>query len=115
MKYPCKLCLVKPACSQKCNSYRIFIKVLTDIWLPICVGVTCILLTLSSFYFLIKYGEEQMFIFMQIVWVISALINLTLTLTRQANFGLLLSLCLAPITMPFLVLCLITAKMYKRA
>lgn len=115
MKYPCKLCLVRPACTEQCNEYKNFLKVLTDIWLPICIGVTSILLIVSSFYFLIKYGEEQMFIFIHVIWVVSAFINMILALTGQAKAGLFLSIFLAPITMLFLVLCLITAKMYKRA
>jgi hypothetical protein len=117
MKYPCKTCLVKPACNMKkeCREYQLFMSFLKDIVCPISVGISCILLTVAFFTIIIYFGDDQLYRFMFMTWVATALINIVISIIVGIQGGVFLSVLLAPMTVLYFIILAFAVKKYKRA
>ena len=116
MKYPCKTCLVKPACSKDCDEYNKFMKRLSELWSPIVVIISCIILMLTFFILIIhtKTNTEVIFqIYFKWLWWGSTIILLVLDWERFFR-NIFLSVFLAPILLPSMIAWKIQAKLYKR-
>jgi uncharacterized integral membrane protein len=116
MKYPCKVCLVKPACSHACNEYNKFMKRLSELWSPLIILIACIMLMLTFFILIIHNQTNTEGIvkeyFKWLWW--SSMITLLL-LDRKVFFEhILISVLLAPIMVPSMVAWKIQSRIYKR-
>jgi pheromone shutdown protein TraB len=116
MKYPCKICLVKPACSQECDLYNVFMKKLADLWAPLTIFLSCILLIISCFAIIIHYQtntQDFLQTYFKWLWWSSMIINLILD--RKVFFEhILISVLLAPIMVPPILVWKLQTKLYKR-
>jgi len=114
MKYPCKTCLVEPACRVECNEYKKFIKRLSDLWSPIIICTFSLLVGISAFIAVVYYESHNVAtLFIRALWIISSLIICILQ-PRHFFKNLFSSIFLAPIMAPSMIIWTIQAKLYKR-
>ena len=114
MKYPCKTCLVKPACSEECSEYNIFMEKLKDVWAPLLIGLYSMLFLGTCFAVILHYPNEQaLHAYIKWLWWSSMMILLILD-WRMFFEHIFLSVLLSPIMMPAMLVWKIQAKIYKR-
>jgi hypothetical protein len=106
MKYPCKNCLVKPACTIQCKDYHNFIELMASVISPILMIISCLIVTGLMLY--ISLMNENY----KLIWcIISASWLLWIIIQDEDSFFLTL---ISPLILPAFIAIKILAKIYRR-
>ena len=115
MKYPCKTCLVKPACSRPCDEYNIFTNRLVDSYAPVTILIFSILLIVSGFVVILTSSNPDLALRTYFNWVWwTSMTILSLLDWRRFFDSIVSSVLLAPIMLPCMIVWKIQARLYKR-
>lgn len=106
MKHPCKLCIVRAACSKICHSYETYKRVLVEIITFVSVVTSgCILIPLLFYCnHLISQGSEGAKLFIVLFWLSCFIISTIIGECLKVNVGVFSKVILAPIIVIFYVI-----------
>lgn len=113
MKNPCKLCLVRPACTEDCNDYKKFIDYATHRSAVLTMFLSCILFAAILIYFGDIFSNKPDKEFLQILWIGTVIPNCIYNFKTKGHFSYVAIVAFSPF-MSLLILFINLFCMYDK-